>query len=83
LGEEVLPEPASVDPTEIAAILSRLETMAAENDAALPEHLLEVRDRLAAVVNKDALAGLEAAVNSYDFPVAFSAVRRLRMEPCS
>jgi two-component system sensor histidine kinase/response regulator len=81
--EEVAPGPAPADPAEITAILSRLETMATENDAAMPEHLLEVRGRLAAVVNKDVLAALEAAVNSYDFPDAFSMVRRLRMERCS
>jgi hypothetical protein len=83
LGEKAAPATAPADPAEIAAILLRLETMATENDASMPEHLLEVRDRLASVVNKDVLAALEAAVNSYDFPDAFSVVRRLRMERCS
>jgi predicted ATPase/signal transduction histidine kinase/CheY-like chemotaxis protein len=61
----VIQQPVSA--TEAEAILNRMEAMATEGDATLPDYLLDVRAMLASALTEDEFADVEASINEYDF----------------
>ncbi len=61
------PDGPALSPLAAGALLAELQDMAADDDAALPDRFLDLRDSLVPVLAGDELNRLEAAVNSYEF----------------